>query len=134
MRIESTMRRTVGRLALNLAVGAALAVCSAGCSTAGWGPPPPATAADVSTQSGAPRFVKTTGMRLTKAHHAVQVPPNIRVQDCGVVVISSPARYVCPNGKVYTTFQLARARLKREEEMKMASAGERSAPAQNAAR
>ncbi len=108
---------------LGVVAGMALALGIAGCSTAGWGPPPAARPAPVSAQEGAPRFVKTTGMRLTAKQEAVKVPPNIRVQDCGVVVISSPARYVCPDGKVYTTFELARARVKREEEMKkMASA------------
>jgi hypothetical protein len=32
-----------------------------------------------------------------------------RVQDCGIVGISSPSKYVC-GGKVYTSFQLAKAR------------------------
>jgi hypothetical protein len=32
-----------------------------------------------------------------------------RVQDCGIVGVSSPTKYVC-GGKVYTSFQLAKAR------------------------
>jgi hypothetical protein len=44
-----------------------------------------------------------------------QVP---RVEDCAIVAISSPTRYAC-NGKVYTSFQLAKARL--DEEKRMAS-------------
>jgi len=44
-----------------------------------------------------------------------QVP---RVQDCAIVSISSPTRYAC-NGKVYTSFQLAKMRM--EEEKKLAS-------------
>ncbi len=44
--------------------------------------------------------------------------PVPRVQDCGVVSISSPAKYVC-GGKVYTTFQLAK--LREQEEKKYES-------------
>ncbi|MGH7933691.1 MAG: hypothetical protein ACREQN_11080 [Candidatus Binataceae bacterium] len=36
-------------------------------------------------------------------------PNDPRVENCGVVSISSPSKYVC-NGKVYTTFQLAKLR------------------------
>jgi hypothetical protein len=32
-----------------------------------------------------------------------------RVQDCGIVSVSSPMKYVC-GGKVYTSFQLAKIR------------------------
>lgn len=32
-----------------------------------------------------------------------------RVQDCGIIGISSPTKYVC-GGKVYTSFQLAKIR------------------------
>lgn len=90
----------------------ASALFAAGCaSTAGWGPPPPVTAASpVSAQQGAPRFAPTTGMRLTRKEEAVQVPSWIRVQDCAIVAISSPSRYACPDGKVYTSFELSRAR------------------------
>jgi hypothetical protein len=35
------------------------------------------------------------------------------VQNCGIVTISSPTRYVC-GGKVYTSFELERNRLKWE--------------------
>jgi hypothetical protein len=41
-----------------------------------------------------------------------------RVEDCAIVAISSPTRYAC-NGKVYTSFQLAKLRM--EEEKKYAS-------------
>ena len=54
--------------------------------------------------------MQTTGMRLTKEHKEAEVPPWIRVQDCAIVAISSPTRFACPDGKVYTTFQLYRAR------------------------
>jgi hypothetical protein len=33
------------------------------------------------------------------------------VQNCGVVTISSPTRFACPDGKVYTTFDLEKMRL-----------------------
>ena len=41
------------------------------------------------------------------------------VEDCAIVAISSPARFAC-NGKVYTSFQLAKLRM---EEEKKAAAG-----------
>jgi hypothetical protein len=41
-----------------------------------------------------------------------------RVEDCAIVSISSPTRYAC-NGKVYTSFQLAKLRM--AEEKKYAS-------------
>ena len=44
-----------------------------------------------------------------------QIP---HVQDCAIVAISSPTKYAC-NGKVYTSFQLAKLRL--DEEKKYAS-------------
>jgi hypothetical protein len=40
----------------------------------------------------------------------VVVPPWIRVQDCAIVAISSPSKFACPDGKVYTSFDLYRAR------------------------
>jgi outer membrane protein OmpA-like peptidoglycan-associated protein len=96
---------------LRLLLGATL-LFAAGCaSTAGWGPAAPMPAnATVPAQQGAPRFVQTTGMRLTAAEKEVEVPPWIRVQDCAIVAISSPARWACPDGKVYTSFELSRAR------------------------
>jgi hypothetical protein len=39
-------------------------------------------------------------------------PPN--VQDCIMMNVSSPSKYVC-NGKTYTTFQLATIRMKEEK-------------------
>ena len=99
----------VDRLGLRLLAGVALVIAS-GCSTAGWGPAPPNTGGPVSEGHGAPRFVQTTGMKLTAKQKAVEAPPWIRVQDCAIVAISSPARWACPDGKVYTSFQLSRSR------------------------
>jgi len=96
---------TVCRLGLRLIVGGALTIVT-GCSTAGWGPPPPMTGAPVSAQQGAPRFVQTTGMRLTPKEEEVKPPSWIRVQDCAIVAMSSPSRYACPDGKVYTGTEL----------------------------
>jgi hypothetical protein len=100
----------VDRFGLGLIAGAALWLAT-GCapSTAGWGSHPPATG-PVSSQQGAPRFVQTTGMRLTAKEQAVVPPSWIRVQDCAIVAISSPARYACPDGKVYTGNELYRGR------------------------
>jgi len=38
-----------------------------------------------------------------------------RVEDCAIVAISSPTRYAC-NGKVYTSFQLAKLRMQAEQQ------------------
>jgi hypothetical protein len=100
----------VGRFALGLVAGAALAIATGCASTAGWGTAPPMTPVPASAQQGAPPFVQTTGMRLTAKQAAVKVPSWIRVQDCAIVAISSPSRYACPDGKVYTSFELYRAR------------------------
>jgi outer membrane protein OmpA-like peptidoglycan-associated protein len=43
------------------------------------------------------------------------VPPWVRVQDCAIVAISSPDRWACPDGKVYTSFDLSRARTREYE-------------------
>ena len=98
------------RFGLGLVAGAALAIATGCASTAGWGPAPPMTPMPASAQQGAPPFVQTTGMKLTKKEEAVKVPPWVRVQDCAIVAISSPSRFACPDGKVYTTFELYRAR------------------------
>lgn len=37
--------------------------------------------------------------------------PPPRVQDCGIVTISTPNKYIC-NGKVYTSYQLQQLREK----------------------
>jgi hypothetical protein len=42
-----------------------------------------------------------------------QVP---RVEDCAIVAISSPSRWAC-NGKVYTSFQLAKMRMAEEKRL-----------------
>ncbi|HZO80884.1 MAG TPA: hypothetical protein VFB33_04245 [Candidatus Binataceae bacterium] len=107
--------KTLYQIGLGLLVGAVAGLCVGGCSTAGWGPPPVVASAKPSAQEGAPPFVHTTGMRLTKKEEGVKVPPSIRVQDCGIVAISSPARFVCSDGKVYTSFELARAREERAQ-------------------
>jgi len=100
----------VGRFAMGLVASAALAIPTGCASYAGWGAAPANNGAPVAAQQGAPRFVKTTGMRMTEKQAAVHVPPWVRVQDCAIVSISSPSRYACPDGKVYTTFELSRAR------------------------
>jgi outer membrane protein OmpA-like peptidoglycan-associated protein len=100
----------VSRFGLGLVAGAALATITGCASTAGWGPAPTTAPVPASAPEGAPRFVKTTGMNLTAKEAEVKVPPGIRVQDCAIVAVSSPTRYACPDGKVYTTFELSRAR------------------------
>jgi hypothetical protein len=44
--------------------------------------------------------------------------PVPKVQDCGIVTISTPCKYIC-NGKTYTTYQLTKLRM--DEEKKYAS-------------
>lgn len=101
----------IGRFGLGLIAGGALAIAAGCASTAGWGPAPPMTPTPVSARHGAPRFVQTTGMRLHKKEEEAQPPPWVRVQDCSIVAISSPSRYACADGKVYTSFQLYRSRV-----------------------
>lgn len=103
-------RGAVNRVGLGLIAGGALAIAVGCASTSGWGPTPPSTAAPVASQQGAPRFVQTTGMKLTEKEEAVKVPSWIRVQDCTIVAISSPSRWACPDGKVYTGNELYHAR------------------------
>ncbi|HLK87272.1 MAG TPA: hypothetical protein VKT27_12275 [Candidatus Binataceae bacterium] len=100
------------RFGAGLLAGAILVVAS-GCSyikvsTAGWGPAPARASAPapVSAGPGVPRFVQTTGMGTVKKQEEAKAPSWIRVQDCAIVAISSPARYACPDGKVYTANQL----------------------------
>lgn len=103
-------RGTIGRIGLGLIAGGALAIAAGCTSMGGWGPTPANTVAPVAAQQGAPRFVQTTGMKLTEKEEAVKVPSWIRVQDCTIVAISSPSRYACPDGKVYTSGELYHAR------------------------
>jgi hypothetical protein len=49
-------------------------------------------------------------MNLTGKEKEVTVPSWIRVQDCAIVAISSPSRYACPDGKVYTGIELYQSR------------------------
>jgi hypothetical protein len=108
--------RSGGASRLGLAVIVAALIGSAiGCASfsdpkRGWGPPPPNNGAPVAAQQGAPTMVQTTGMRLTKKDESVKVPSWIRVQDCAVVAISTPSRYACPDGRVYTGTELYEAR------------------------
>ena len=100
------------RCGVGLLVGAIVAGAS-GCSyikvsTAGWGRAPAKTSAAAPAAAGpsVPRFVQTTGMGTIKKEEQAKAPSWIRVQDCAIVAISSPARYACPDGKVYTAGQL----------------------------
>ena len=107
-------RGRVGPFGLAAIAGATLGL-AAGCSSltvskAGWGPAPPNTGAPVSAQEGAPRFTETTTMQLTDKEKAAKPPSWIRVQDCAIVAISTPSRYACPDGKVYTGSQLYQSR------------------------
>lgn len=107
-------RRGVGRFGLAVIAGAMLG-SAAGCSSsvvskAGWGPAPPNNGVPVAAQQGAPRFVETTTMKLTDKEKSAKPPSWIRVQDCAIVAISTPSRYACPDGKVYTGTELYEGR------------------------
>src|SRR5271167_1774966 len=73
---EGQMRLgAIGRLGLIVIAGAVLGSAT-GCTSipmAGWGPPSPNTGAPVAAQQGAPRFVQTTGMRVTDKEETVKV-------------------------------------------------------------
>ena len=109
--------RAVRRFGL-AAIAAAVLGSVAGCASfnefattkRGWGPPPPNNSAPVAAQQGAPAMVQTTGMRLTQKDESVKVPSWIRVQDCAIVAISTPSRYACPDGRVYTGTELYESR------------------------
>jgi hypothetical protein len=95
---------------LAVIVGAMLG-SAAGCSSSAvWGPTPPNNGAPVAAQQGAPRFTQTTGMKLTDKEKSAKPPSWIRVQDCAIVAISTPSRYACPDGKVYTGTELYKSR------------------------
>jgi len=102
------------RLVMGFLVGAGLLIATGCSSTAGWGQgwgsTPAKSSAAVPAQQGAPRNVQTTGMQLTAAQQAAEPPPWIRVQDCAIVAISTPPRYACPDGKVYTSYELCTPR------------------------
>jgi len=49
-------------------------------------------------------------MQLTDKQEGAKAPSWIRVQDCAVVAISTPSRYACPDGKVYTGTELYQSR------------------------
>jgi hypothetical protein len=107
-------RARVGPFVLAVIAGATLGL-AAGCSPlnvsrAGWGPAPPNTGAPVAAEQGAPRFTETTTMNLTEKEKAAKPPSWIRVQDCAIVAISTPSRYACPDGKVYTGTELYKSR------------------------
>lgn len=67
--------------------------------------------------SAVPSFLGTGGTPVQQAS-AAQAGPPPRVQDCGIVTISSPTKYVC-NDKVYTSFDLAKLRQDWEKSRKV---------------
>jgi OmpA-OmpF porin, OOP family len=104
----------VGRFGVRLIAGASLAIATGCASYGGWGAAPPMTATAASSGHGAPRFAETSGLGAFTWRETA-VPPWVRVQDCAIVAISSPDRWACPDGKVYTSFDLSRARTREYE-------------------
>jgi hypothetical protein len=102
--------RRFGLAAIVVALLGSAAACSSfselTTSQRGWGPPSPSKGAPVAAQQGAPTMSQTTGMKLTQKDESVKVPSWIRVQDCAIVAISTPSRYACPDGRVYTGTEL----------------------------
>jgi hypothetical protein len=94
MNTDTTM--TIKRFALLSTL--ALSLMSAGCASSA------ASGSNTAQPEDPPQAVKTTAT--PAGSKSAQVP---RVQECGVVAISSPPKYVC-GGKVYTATQLAKIR------------------------
>jgi hypothetical protein len=67
----------------------------------------PDTAHMTVPSTGAPTYAAAGGAA-SKEKPKLTTPPPL-VQDCGLVAISTPARYAC-NGKTYTSFQLTKIR------------------------
>jgi hypothetical protein len=67
----------------------------------------PAAAHMGAAGTAAPTYAAVGGAAKTEKPKITTAPP--LVQDCGVVAISTPARYAC-NGKTYTSFQLTKMR------------------------
>ena len=65
-----------------------------------------ASSASSSSRAVDPADPPAAALKTTASTQTTAVP---RVQDCGVVAISSPPKYVC-SGKVYTATQLAKVR------------------------
>lgn len=63
-------------------------------------------------------FAVTQGSVASASQAAARPIP--RVQDCGVLNTGTPSRFVC-NGKVYTSFQLAKLR---EDQAKKPASGQ----------
>jgi hypothetical protein len=86
-----------------------LAGVLAGCTPTAVAPATTAEAAHMSApNTGAPTYRGAAGGAAATEKPKLTTPPPL-VQNCGLVAISTPARYAC-NGKTYTTFQLTKIR------------------------
>lgn len=85
----------------------ALGLMSAGC----------ASSASSSSSAADPADPPAATLKTTAKAQTTSAP---RVQDCGIIAISSPPKYVC-GGKVYTATQLAKIR---NDEAKKYQAGQ----------
>jgi len=99
MKHEKYPLRRLGLAAAMLALAGCSAMAPASQST---GQASAAGPHQLSAQWGQP-----PGVTGTRQASAAGPPPLI--QNCGLIAISSPSKFVC-NGKVYTTFQLAKMR------------------------
>jgi hypothetical protein len=53
--------------------------------------------------------ITTVAIAIGLASGCASQSPPLRVENCGIVAVSSPTKYVC-NGKVYTSFELTNLR------------------------
>ncbi len=85
-----------------------LAGALAGCASMGGAAAAPPSAAHMTVPAaGAPTYPAAGGAAKAEKPKLTTPPP--LVQNCGLVAISTPARYAC-NGKTYTSFQLTKIR------------------------
>ncbi len=84
-----------------------LAVALAGCAPTAVAPAPSRAETMSVPATAAPTYAAAGGAAAKEKPKLTTPPP--RVQDCGLVAISTPARFAC-NGKTYTSFQLAKIR------------------------
>ncbi len=92
-----------------LVVSLALGLCAAGCTSTASNSGAAAKRADPPSQGFRAAAFKSTDSAAPPATSEAKQAPVPRVQECGVIAISSPSKYVC-NGKVYTAVQLAKLR------------------------
>ena len=106
----------VGRFAVGLIAGAALAIATGCASYAGWGATPPVTAPSATAGHGRPsirRDDRDCGAFTKRETDSCRHGSGCRTARS--LRFLRPSRWACPDGKVYTSFDLARARTREYE-------------------